>query len=86
MGKVAGGLSVAALVLAGALAAAPAATAAITPRSVPDCVNYAVDEGEADVDIAFQACTQSSLLDCYRIFRDEYGRQEWALEACKQRD
>ncbi|WP_406633787.1 hypothetical protein [Amycolatopsis sp. WGS_07] len=89
MGKMTGGLSVAALALAGLMAAAPVATAAsvpVAPRSVPDCVEYAVAEGEADLDIAFPACTQGSLLDCYRIFRDEYGRQAWALEACKLRD
>ncbi|QWF77195.1 hypothetical protein HUW46_00578 [Amycolatopsis sp. CA-230715] len=63
---------------------APSASA--DTRSVPDCVSYAIDEGEADVDIALQACVQSSLLDCYRTFRDDYGRQEWALEACKLRD
>ncbi|MFI7115858.1 hypothetical protein [Amycolatopsis sp. NPDC049868] len=83
MGKVLGGLSVAALLLAGTMAAAPVATAA--PRSVSDCVDYAVDEGGAAVTIAYKACTDDSILGCYRIFRDHYGRQAWALEACKRR-
>ncbi|MFD2469287.1 hypothetical protein [Amycolatopsis silviterrae] len=88
MGKMAGRLAVAALALAGMTAAAPVATAATVPaapHSVLGCVEYAVTEGEADLDIAFPACSQGSLLDCYRIFRDEYGRQAWALEACKLR-
>ncbi|GAA4527996.1 hypothetical protein [Amycolatopsis samaneae] len=74
------------LVLAAGALVPMAPSAAASTQSVPDCVGYAVDEGDAEVDVAFQACTQGSLLDCYRTFRDEYGRQEWALEACKLRD
>ncbi|NUT48982.1 MAG: hypothetical protein HOV94_16990 [Saccharothrix sp.] len=71
-----------AMVLAGVVV--PQAAAAAEPRSFADCVGIAVEHG-ADLRIAHDACESDSLTGCYRIFRDEYGRQEWALEACKAR-
>ncbi|CCH31092.1 putative secreted protein [Saccharothrix espanaensis DSM 44229] len=73
-----------ALVVAGFLAP-QAATASAAPRSFSDCMDIAV-EHDADVWIAHDACESTSITACYRIFRDEYGRQEWALRACKARD
>lgn len=81
-----GKVGISALVLAAGALVPMAPSASADTRSVPDCVEYAVDEGGASVDIAFAACTEGSLLDCYRLFRSEYGRQAWALEACKLRD
>ncbi|ONI86963.1 hypothetical protein ALI144C_09960 [Actinosynnema sp. ALI-1.44] len=81
-----GKVVVPALVLAAGALVPSAPSAAADTRAVPDCVDYAVDEGGADVGIAFMACTDDSVLGCYRIFRDQYGRQAWAVEACKARD
>ncbi|GAA1030219.1 MULTISPECIES: hypothetical protein [Amycolatopsis] len=81
-----GKAAISVLVLAAGAMVPMAPSASATAQSVPDCVQYAADEGDASIDIAFQACTQGSLLDCYRVFRDEYGRQLWALESCKLRD
>jgi hypothetical protein len=74
---------VAALVLLTApVLIAPMAQAAQT--SVDDCVSYAVGNG-ANQHLAAFACHEDSLTGCYRIFRDNYGRQQWALEACRLR-
>lgn len=70
----------AALLVAGVVA--PEAVAA--PRGFDDCVEIAVGNG-ADWEVARSACGSDSLLGCYRVFRDEYGRQQWALDACKAR-
>ncbi|WP_147455065.1 hypothetical protein [Saccharothrix australiensis] len=72
-----------ALVVAGALLP-QAASAATTPRGFGDCMDIAV-ENDADVWVAHHACDSDSLVTCYRIFRDAYGRQEWALRACRTR-
>lgn len=66
----------------------PSASAAPEQKTAPgleECVTYAVNEGGADPLVAFKACTQDSLTGCYRVFRDKYGTQQWALEACKRR-
>jgi hypothetical protein len=78
--------SVVALALAAAGAWLPQTASATTaPRGFPECMDIAVDNG-ADVWIAHEACTSDSLTACYRVFRDEYGRQQWALDACKARN
>jgi hypothetical protein len=71
---------VATAVLAGAWAVAPTASA-----SVDDCIDHAV-AFDASEHVAFYACQEESLTGCYRVFRDNYGRQQWALDACKQRN
>lgn len=73
-------------VLAAASVIAPAAQAA-APVAVPvvdDCIDYAVANG-GNEHLATFACHEINLTDCYRIFRDNYGSQQWALEACKLR-
>lgn len=68
---------------------APSASADPTHKTAPgleECVTHAVYEGNADPLVAFEACTKDSLTGCYRVFRDKYGTQQWALEACKLRD
>ncbi|RKT83970.1 hypothetical protein SAMN05421805_11256 [Saccharopolyspora antimicrobica] len=77
-------------VLAAALGFAPAAQAT-SPAAVPvvlasidDCVDYAVANGGNEHLAAF-ACHEANLTDCYRIFRDNYGPQQWAVDACKLR-
>ncbi|XVS62216.1 hypothetical protein ACQPYE_28635 [Actinosynnema sp. CA-299493] len=69
---------------AGVLTSGPA-TAAPAPRDFGDCMDIAVDEHDADPWIAHDACGATELTTCYRIFRDAYGRQPWALEACRAR-
>ncbi|MEU3624909.1 hypothetical protein BS329_01645 [Amycolatopsis coloradensis] len=81
-----GKVMVPAFVLAAGAMVPMALSASADTHSVQDCVFHAAYEGTADPDIAVDACRQDSLLDCYRIFREEYGRQQWALEACKLRD
>ncbi|WP_158896171.1 hypothetical protein [Amycolatopsis anabasis] len=70
---------IAAAVLAGTCAAAPPASA-----TVDDCVDHAVDAG-ANEHLATYACHEDTLTNCYRIFRDNYGKQQWALQACRKR-
>ncbi|MER7078346.1 hypothetical protein SAMN02982929_04106 [Saccharopolyspora kobensis] len=73
-------------VLAAALGFAPAAqaTAPVVLASVDDCIDLAVANGGNEHLAAF-ACHEVNLTDCYRIFRDNYGPQQWALDACKLR-
>ncbi|XVV06051.1 hypothetical protein ACQPW3_11955 [Actinosynnema sp. CA-248983] len=78
---------VVAFALAAAGFAVPQVASADTPvRSFSDCMDIAVGENDADPWIARDACDSDSLTTCYRIFRNEYGRQAWALEACQARD
>ncbi|MFC3452675.1 hypothetical protein [Amycolatopsis speibonae] len=74
------------LALASAVVVVPQAAAA-TPaaRTVADCMDIAVVEHDADPWIAHDACDAAELTTCYRIFRNAYGRQLWALEACRAR-
>ncbi|MBB5851350.1 hypothetical protein ACFQ05_39330 [Amycolatopsis umgeniensis] len=70
---------VAGAVLVGAWATAPAASA-----NVDDCVDHAITSG-ADEHLATYACHEDTLTGCYRIFSANYGRQQWALDACRKR-
>ncbi|MBF6510983.1 hypothetical protein IU422_24960 [Nocardia farcinica] len=77
-------------VLAAALGIAPAAqataseVASATRASIDACIDHAVANG-ANEHLATYACHEVNLTDCYRIFRDNYGSQQWALDACKRR-
>lgn len=75
----------AALAIVTAVALAPPASAATTPKSFADCMNIAVGEHDANPWIAHDACDAAELTTCYRILRDAYGPQSWILEACKAR-
>ncbi|MBW4716419.1 hypothetical protein [Saccharothrix obliqua] len=61
------------------------ATAAPEARSFGDCMDIAVGQHDADPRIAHDACEAAELTTCYRKFREAYGRQRWALEACQAR-
>ncbi|MEU7530562.1 hypothetical protein AB0A74_32875 [Saccharothrix sp. NPDC042600] len=69
-----------------ALAGVVAPHAGAAARDYGDCMDIAVGENDADPWIADDACSSKELTTCYRIFRDEYGRQQWALDACKARN
>ncbi|GAB2796765.1 hypothetical protein [Amycolatopsis magusensis] len=60
------------------------AVAPVAAASVEDCVERAVAAG-ANEHLAAFACHEDTLTSCYRIFRDNYGIQQWALEACRAR-
>ncbi|TQM85287.1 hypothetical protein FHX81_7766 [Saccharothrix saharensis] len=73
----------AAFALAGAFVPM-SAYAASAPRDFGACMTIATDH-DAEAWIAHDACDSDSLTGCYRIFYQEYGRQQWALEACQAR-
>ncbi|MCK2244885.1 MULTISPECIES: hypothetical protein [unclassified Crossiella] len=68
--------------IVGAALAGPAATA---HADAEECVSYAMSEADAGILLADLACAAVTFLDCYRIFRIEYGPQLWAITACELR-
>lgn len=77
--------SVATVIAAAILGATAAAPAAIAREDVEECVSYAMSEADAGILLANLACSAATFLDCYRLFRNEYGPQMWALVACDLR-
>ncbi|WHT18271.1 hypothetical protein N8J89_35025 [Crossiella sp. CA-258035] len=76
---------VATVIIAAALGAALAGPAAAAPADAEECVAYAVAEEDAGYLLADLACSAATLMQCYRLFRAEYGPQLWALTACSMR-
>ncbi|MFJ6674747.1 hypothetical protein ACIQMJ_26920 [Actinosynnema sp. NPDC091369] len=73
----------AAFALAGAFT--PMSAYAVTaPRDFGHCMDIAIDH-DADAWVAHDACDSDTLTGCYRVFYQQYGRQEWALQACQAR-
>ncbi|MGW0516322.1 hypothetical protein [Crossiella sp. NPDC003009] len=76
---------VATVIIAAVLGAALASPAAAVPADAEECVAYAVSEADAGFLLADLACSAATLMECYQLFRAEYGPQLWALTACAMR-
>ncbi|GAA2781340.1 hypothetical protein [Saccharopolyspora taberi] len=77
--------SVSRVLVSAAVLLAPLAVAPTAQADVDDCVAHAVVNG-GNEHLAAYACHEETLTGCYRIFRDNYGPQQWALEACQRRN